>query len=212
VRERTGIGQEVDVALLATGIWALQSDIQMALLTGMDFPQRPVEERPAMTNTYQTKDGRWILLVHTHPLPYWSPFCQAIGHPELEHDERLSTLAARLQNRAILVAIAQEAFANWTLAECAERLDRFGVIWGPVQTPSEVVKDPQARAIGCFATLDHPTHGRVELVANPIKLSKTPDSIRTPAPEIGQHTEDILLELGYTWDEIVKLKEDTVIP
>ncbi len=91
------------------------------------------------------------------------------------------------------------------------RLTEAGLPWASVQSLPEVISDPQARANDFFAAYDHPTYGRIEIVANPIKLSKTPATVRMPAPEFGQHTEEVLLEHGYTWEDIEQFKEEGVI-
>jgi crotonobetainyl-CoA:carnitine CoA-transferase CaiB-like acyl-CoA transferase len=109
-----------------------------------------------------------------------------------------------------LLRILDEVFASKTLDEWKPRLNEARIPWSPVQTLQELVHDPQARANEFFVPLDHPTYGRVEVVANPIKLSKTPATVKT-APEFGQHTEEILLEHGYTWDDIEGLKLEKVI-
>jgi len=83
--------------------------------------------------------------------------------------------------------------------------------WSPQQNLPEVISDPQARANDFFVPFDHPTHGRIEVIANPITLSKTPATIRMPAPEFGQHTEEVLLEYGYTWEDIEQFKQQGVI-
>ncbi len=91
------------------------------------------------------------------------------------------------------------------------RLTEASIPWSAVQNLPEVIADPQARANDFFVSYDHPTYGHMELVANPITLSKIPQTIRMPAPEFGQHTEEVLLEYGYTWEDIARFKEQGVI-
>jgi len=105
----------------------------------------------------------------------------------------------------------EEVFLTRTLKEWEPRINKAGLPWGPVQNLPEVISDPQARANDIFVSFDHPTFGPIEVVANPIKLSKTPATIRMPAPEFGQHTEEILLEYGYTWEDIERFKQQGVI-
>jgi crotonobetainyl-CoA:carnitine CoA-transferase CaiB-like acyl-CoA transferase len=102
-------------------------------------------------------------------------------------------------------------FLTKTLEEWKTRFSGSGVSWSPVQTYPEVIADPQARANGFFVPIDHPTYGRMEVIANPINLSKTPATIRKPAPELGQHTEEVLLEHGYTWEDITRFKGQGII-
>lgn len=110
-----------------------------------------------------------------------------------------------------MINIIDDAFDKRTLEEWKVRLADYGLIYSIIQTPLEVIDDPQARANEFFSKFDHPSYGPIELVAAPIKLSETPGSFRTPAPEFGQHTEEILLDLGYTWNEIGDLKDKKVI-
>lgn len=212
IRERTGIGQEVNVSLFNTGVYMLSLDIQGALLTGGAISQeRRKEAANPMRNHYQTKDGRWLMLAMLQSDPYWSRFCQAIEREDLEHDSRFDSFQNRAGNNIEFIGILDKVFATKVLKEWKERLEKLGLPWAPIQTVNEVIVDPQARANGFFANFDHPTYGSLELVRNPIKLSKTPATIETLAPEFSQHTEEILLELGYTWEDIGQLKERKVI-
>jgi crotonobetainyl-CoA:carnitine CoA-transferase CaiB-like acyl-CoA transferase len=211
-RERLGIGQEVHTSLFNSGVWTLGLDIQFALMfrketeiTGRESANNP------LANTYKTKDGRWIRLAHIQPDPYWHQFCQAIEREDLEEDLRFNSLRNRSNNNLVLIKIIDEAFIKRNLGEWKIRLADYGLVFSVIQKPCEVIDDPQARANEFYSTFSHPTYGPIELVAAPIKLSETPGTFRTPAPEFGQHTEEILLELGYSWDEITELKDKRVI-
>jgi crotonobetainyl-CoA:carnitine CoA-transferase CaiB-like acyl-CoA transferase len=231
-RERTGVGQQIDVALFQAGIYVLSFDIAGALVTGQDYadwteqpPTEMVAEAGAAvariaafykTQTlnplvagYMTEDWRVILIVALQPDRYWPRFCQAIEHPELQNDPRFNSLQARAENREALYPILDEVFLSKTLEEWKSRLG--GIPFAVTQNLVEVINDPEARANGYFVPIDHPTHGRIEVVANPINLSETPATLRMSAPEFGQHTEEVLLELGYTWEDIVQLREEEVI-
>ena len=212
VRERTGIGQEVDISLLGTGIWVLNRDIDASLITKRPTTQMNRGNVPnPLLNYYRCRDDKYIMLVNLQPDPYWAGFCKAIEQESIEHDERFNSIEKRRKNNTTLISIIDEAFARKTYGQMSRRLRKYGIIWAPVQDTAEVAADRQARANGCFARFNHPKYGPIELVMNPWKLSKTPASIRAPAPEFGQHTEEILLELGYTWEDIVKLKDRRII-
>ncbi|MFC2071456.1 CaiB/BaiF CoA transferase family protein [Chloroflexota bacterium] len=212
VRERTGVGQEVDVSLFQTGVFGITADIGGALVTGQDLQQLDRKDVVnAVLTFYQTKDGKWLRLGLGQPDPYWSRFCQAIEREDIEHDPRFESFVPRIDNHVALFKILKEVFLARTLDEWKVRLTGVGLPWDPVQTLPEVIADPQARANDFFTSYDHPTYGRIEVVANPIKLSKTPETIRMPAPEFGQHTEVVLLEYGYTWEDIERLKQQGMI-
>jgi crotonobetainyl-CoA:carnitine CoA-transferase CaiB-like acyl-CoA transferase len=214
VRDKTGVGQEVDVSLFNTMVWAMSNDIAGTLVTGQDRQAVSRRDRAnPLMNTYRTKDGRWLYLVGLETnQTYWSRFCQAINRSDLEHDPRFESPVTRMvDNQAALFDILESVFATKTLDEWRQAFAGAVFPWAPLQNLPEVVKDPQARANDFFVPLDHPIYGRMEVLASPIKLSKTPATIRTPAPESGQHTEDILGELGYSHLEIEQLKTENVI-
>jgi len=212
IRERTGVGQEVDASLFHAGVWALSGEISRAIGTGQELPQIARKDRVEVTtNFYPTKDGRWFRLGIMQPEMYWSRLCQAIEREDLEHDPRFESPKAKIENHAALFDILDETFRSKTLAEWKVRLTEATIPWAPVQTLSEVINDPQARANDFFVPLDHPKYGRMEVVANPISLSKSPQTIRMPAAELGQHTEEVLLEHGYTREDIARFKEEGAI-
>jgi crotonobetainyl-CoA:carnitine CoA-transferase CaiB-like acyl-CoA transferase len=214
VRERTGTGQEVCLSLFQTGVFQISYDVAGALVTGENYDEWGAHSREDLPNAlalpYQTKDGRTLRLCLLQPDLYWSKFCRGIGREDLEHDPRFASFVPRIENHVDLLHILDEVFLSKTLDEWRPRLNEAGIPWSPVQTLQELVNDPQARANDFFVPLDHPTYGRIEVVANPIKLSKTPATVKV-APEFSQHTEEVLLEYGYSWDDIEQLKQGKVI-
>ncbi len=217
VRERTGIGQEIDISLYQIAFHQLALEISGTLIHGRDFPEEALlmlkDAGEGAVNplaiTYKTRDERWFLLHILQQDRYWSRFCKAIGREDLEHDPRFESFEPRRENRVALFHILEEVFLGKTMDEWKSRL--AGIPAAPVQNYREIVADPQARANDFCVPFEHPTHGRIEVMANPIKLSKTPATIRTPAPEFGEHTEEVLLEYGYTWEDIARFKEQHVI-
>ncbi len=213
-RDKTGMGQEVDVSLLHSGIYHLSLDIAATLITGKDCdewkPGLTGEDWPnPLVSVYETSDGRWLRLNMTKPKKYWPSFCQAIGHPELEQDPKFATLEKRKENRSALYHILKEVIRSRTLKEWRERLK--DIPHAPIQNLLEVVSDPQAEANEVFVSYDHPEYGKMKGVANPVNLSKTPASVRRPAPKLGEHTEEVLLEYGFTREDIASFKEQEVI-
>ena len=210
-REKTGVGQEVDVSLYNTGVWVLSVDVSCALATGEYPPLRKRSETPAMTNVYRTKDDKWIYFAHLQQDPYWSAFCQALGIEHIVNDDRFNTMEYRIMHNDELFTMVEQAMAKRALDEWRTILDKNGLIYAPVLDASDVARDEQAWANDYFTTAEHPALGSIKLVANPIKLSKMPSSIRTTAPELGQHTEEVLLANGYSWSDIAAPKEQGAI-
>jgi crotonobetainyl-CoA:carnitine CoA-transferase CaiB-like acyl-CoA transferase len=213
VRERTGVGQEVDMSLFGVGVFQMSFDISGALIEKREFdefrPQGREDSFNPLVGGYTTKDERQFVLMCLQPDRYWPKVCQAIEREDLINDPRFNTFEARAQNRMELYTIFDEAFRSKTLEEWKPRFSAIPTGW--VQKLLDVINDPQARANDFFVTLDHPIHGPIEVIAPPVKFSKTPATVRTAAPELGQHTEEVLLENGYTWEDIARFREQGII-
>ena len=212
VRERTGVGQKVELNLYQFGVWGIMFDIIAALHIGEQIRQtdrRNVSN--AMWNTYQTKDGRWVIFVMPQSDRWWPQFCQAMSRPEWEKDPKFDTHMKRMEQNLTLIPMVEEIMASKTSAEWDEIIKQYDLVGATIQTPLEVAKDPQAWENNFFAEIEHPSGVKVKLLQTPIKFSKTPASIRSVAPELGQHTEEILLESDYTWDDIAELKSQGII-
>ncbi len=211
-REKSGLGQQIDCALFHTGLWVLSMDVVAALKERVAVERVSREEvTNPLFNYYRTADGKWIQLVMPVSDPFWPGVCRALGLAELIDDPRFSSHGRRMENCRELIKIFEERFLSLPRAEWGERLDAEGCIWAPVQTLDEVIEDPQAHANGYFVTLKHPSGEDYQVVAAPLKFRRTPGQVKGPAPEVGQDTELILLELGYEWDQIERLKSERVI-
>jgi len=210
-RERTGEPSLVDVSLLGTAMWILAPDIVMTRLTEQEMPSFDRRESPnPIVNSYQTKDGRWLFLNMLQPDRFWPDLCRHIGREDLITDERYASGMARFMNRKECVQELAQTFAARTLAEWRESLAQVEGVWAPMQSAREVGNDPQAIANGYLPEVDRGDGTTFTLVASPVQFDETPPTLR-PAPEAGQHTEEVLLSLGLTWEQIAELKTSGAI-
>lgn len=207
-RERTGEPSIVDSSLLAQAMWAIAPSISVADLFDIDgIPGAPpgLAINPLVAR-YKTKDDRWIQLVFLQPDKFWAGFCRRMGLPELANDERFVPSANLIANAADATAIFADAFAAHDLAHWREVLHDEPGVRGALATPRETLNDPQVEPNGYVITnLDD--HGeKYRIVAAPVQFDETPPG-PTRAPEHGQHTEEILLELDVDWDQIAHAKD-----
>jgi crotonobetainyl-CoA:carnitine CoA-transferase CaiB-like acyl-CoA transferase len=181
-------------------------------MLGQEFP-RPVRSKAGnpLYNHYQCKDGKWIAIVNLQPDRYWPNVCRALDICELENDLRFENLEARGKNAPELIAIIDEKIATKTRDEWINIFKREEIIHTPIQSATEITNDPQAIANDYFVWFEHPIFGKTKMTGWAWDFSETPCSIRREAPEFAQHTEEILLELGFTWDDIVALKDEDII-
>jgi crotonobetainyl-CoA:carnitine CoA-transferase CaiB-like acyl-CoA transferase len=203
VRDRTGEGQEVDVSLLQIGLYLLGNDLAPTLVTGQAPPRHDrTQPRNPLWNHYRARGGRWLFLVMIESDRYWPALCRAIQRPELEKDPRFDDAVARYRNNVELVQILDGVFESRTLEEWESILGRYRVIWSPVRELEEVIEDPQARAMGYFRQVDHPTAGRFESVGPPFDLSSHEMMADRPAPALGADGTDVLAAAGLSKEEI----------
>ncbi|PXW32354.1 UNVERIFIED_CONTAM: crotonobetainyl-CoA:carnitine CoA-transferase CaiB-like acyl-CoA transferase [Williamsia faeni] len=211
-RERTGEPDIVDGSLLAQGMWAVAPDIVAADHYGIDrIPAYAPGDAPnPVVNRYKTRDDRWLQLVFLQADRYWAGFCDRIGRPELATDERFTPIANLVANKDIATAELRAIFAERDLAEWSKLLADEPGVWASLATPREVLDDPQVAANGYLLTAADDDGVAFQTVSAPIRFNNTaPEGAR--APEYGEHTESILLELGMDWDEIIAAKESGAI-
>ena len=210
-RERTGRGSVIDVSLLATAMWTLSSDLLSALGGGRP---RATATRQAVPNplvgTYRTKDGRHIQLVFLQPDRYWAELCQLMGRDDLAADPRFRDIRARGENRAACMEELDAEFASRTFEEWKALLSGIDAPWAPVQAVEELLDDPQVLANGYIGEVDEDGL-RYRLPTVPVQFDGEPPELRR-APEHGEHTETILLGLGYDWGQIAAFKGAGVVP
>lgn len=214
-RERYGVGQEVDASHLGSMTFLQGLSVSSRLMMGLAM-QRTSRARAfnPLWNHYRCADDKWLALAMLQPDRYWADFCDAVGRPELAADPRFADLRVRAKNAEACVALLDEIFAARSRADWIDALRRHrgDFIFTVVNSVDDLVADPQVLANGYVQELAHPQFGATRVVGLPVRLSETPGRVRAPAPEFGQHTEEVLLDLlGWDWDRITALREKQVI-
>ncbi len=207
-REKTGKGQLVSTSLLREGVYTLSFDLATALRFGVGLAVGDRKKMPnPCINNYQDKDGRWFWVVGLEGDRHWPPLARCAGHPEWLEDPRFATPQARAENAEALIANLDAAFATKTRAEWTEIFDtEEDMWWSPVQDLEEVMADEQVKAAGGFCEV--PDGGATTLFpSSPCDFDGTPWAPRWMAPEAGQHTDEVLGELGRTADAIADLRK-----
>ncbi|HLS75480.1 MAG TPA: CoA transferase [Nocardia sp.] len=203
-RERTGTPSVVDVSLLGSGLWSLGHTVALSAYGNkpMVAPQPGAHGAPTnpLSGLYETADGRYLSFVMLQPGKFWADVCRHIDRPELADDPRFADAARIAEHTAEAVAILRAEIKRRTLAEWTERLATLSGPWAPVQDSEQVLGDPQIRANEYLRRA-----GELELVANPVQFDVAAPDLR-PAPGFAEQTDEVLLELGLSWDRIVELK------
>ena len=208
--ERTGQGQVVDVSLLATATWTMATDLSAVLVDGRQPSKRDRHHLiTPLSNRFPCGDGRWIVL-NMPEVHWWPRFCEAVGRTEWLEDPRFDTPKGRFDNMPELVGLIDEVFATKALHEWGRIFDEAGLIWGPAATLVELSQDPQAHAAGFFPEVEHPD-GRFRTVAAPLRIQGADVGPRGPAPEVGQHTAEVLTAAGLAPEEVSALAAAGVV-
>ena len=205
-RERTGTPSVVDVSLLGLGLWSLGPDVTSAkLYEGVEIPTFDRDSTPnPLVGTYPTKDGRFITIILLQADRFWPDLCEHLDRPDLVDDPRFANAAARYENRRECIQELRAIFRSRTYEEWRERLQTLAGVWAPVQTPLELHDDPQVAANGFLEPIATDS-GEFRLPANPVQFDEMPAQVNR-APEHGEHTDEVLLELGLSYDEILEHK------
>jgi crotonobetainyl-CoA:carnitine CoA-transferase CaiB-like acyl-CoA transferase len=214
VRERIGIGQKVDVSQLGSLMMLEGLAVNSRLILHRDYllENRKKANNP-LWNYYKCSDGKSIMLANLQPDLQWPDFCKALGIKHLINDPRFNNIKARQDNSVELIDIIDKIFMTKTSSEWMKILKKAGdITCGLVQTISDLENDPQVIANNYIIEYNHPALGPIKVLGSPIQFSQTPAEIKGEAPQFGQHTEEILREVGgYTWEEITQLKEEEVV-
>ncbi len=211
-RANTGEAPVVDVSLLGLAMWMLSPDIVACGLYGGDpMPKFDRSSSPnPLVGPYRTSDGRFITLMMLQADRFWPDFCRHIDREDLIDDPRFADGAARFTNARECVATIDAVFAQRTYEEWKAALATLSGVWAPVQMPNELVDDVQVQANGYLATVARDDGATYDLVVNPVQLDETLLPL-TPAPDHGEHTDEILLDLGLDWDAIIAHKESGAV-
>jgi crotonobetainyl-CoA:carnitine CoA-transferase CaiB-like acyl-CoA transferase len=206
-RERTGEAVTVDNSLLANGVWATGATVLAAGLFG--FSRMPRGDRTMMpnplVNNYKTKDDRFMSLIMLESDRFWADLVTKIGHPELADDPRFVDSVARAQNCQACCVALDEIFATRTLEEWTPIMNQVDGVWAPVQTADELLVDPQVVANGYIREVTSAGGTTFRMVASPLQFDEQPPDL-TRAPDHGEHTDEVLGELGLEMDAILDLK------
>ncbi|MDW5610739.1 MULTISPECIES: CaiB/BaiF CoA transferase family protein [Mycolicibacterium] len=211
-RDRTGQGQHVEGALLPTALMLSNAFLIERELLGTDKPRmgnRGTSVAPC--DLYRTRDGGWVLLQVAGP-PMFKRWCRLVGRPELFDDPRFANDDLRWQHGDVLNDIMAQWCADKTKAEVLERLEAAKLPAAPMHSTQEVLDDPHVQAMGFLQRVPFPGAPRdVPIIETPFRMSATPGQIRRRAPQLGEHTDEILGEIGYTGDQVARLRDRKVI-
>lgn len=210
-RDREGVGQEVHASLYGSAVWLLHANFLTTSLLGEPasvFWER--KENPPLRNTYQCSDG-WIMLTNHPDMKYWPPLCQTMGREDLLVDPRFDTPEKRDENRAELVGVLDEIFLTRSRQQWLDDLRDNGVLAAPINTFKDVLDDEQAWVNGYLDRLHIPDIGEVVVPGFPMRFTGHQVGTRTAAPGLGEHTDEVLGELGIDSDRVGELRRKGVV-
>ncbi len=211
-RERSGMGQEVHVSLYSTGQWLNGIALMINSLLGIDpiVPEDRTVHSP-LRNRYFCKDGKWIICTHHPEEKYWPTFCEAIGQKPWLSDPRFTDTDSRGTNQVELIELLDEIFKTKTSDEWMAIFVDKGLMFCPVQHVTEIPTDPQALVNQYMVDFQEPEVGSFRIAGYPIHFSTHSAGTRSLAPSLGQHTSEIMGELGFSQEEIEGFKKEGVI-
>ncbi len=211
VAERTGEGQVVETSLFETAVWTQATDYSITAVDRAPVRRRRRDQALIPTgNRYPCGDGRWVVFNMPEP-EAWVRFCGVLEREDWLDDPRFADGKSRYRHMTELVAGIDEALAARSREEWGKRFDDAGLIWGPVQSLDETAADPQAHAIDLFPTIEHPERGTYASVRIPMRFHTADVEPRGPAPELGEHTFDLLTQLGFSETQIDEFNAGGVV-
>jgi len=212
MRERFGIGQEVDVSLLSTASYLLYFNYLVPLITGREIPRHEQASASALRNYYRCQDDKWIVQTQPPGVESWKEVCQVLGHLELVDDPRFNSGPKRFENSRELVAIFNKAFATKPRDEWLRLHAEKNLVICAVNTITEAINDPQMMENDYIVGFEHPNMGHMRIPGFPIHFSQAEINNTVLAPELGTHTESVLKEIGgYSDKEIARFREKNII-
>jgi crotonobetainyl-CoA:carnitine CoA-transferase CaiB-like acyl-CoA transferase len=211
-REKTGEGTEVDVSLLGAACWVMSPDIVAAMTYGFELPaaMRGMVPNP-LVNSYSCRDGKFLTLMMLQLERFWPMFCRTVGREDWMKDERFDTAEKRKTAAPWMVEEIAAHLQTRDRAEWETILRASECIWAPVASPLEIQNDPQVVANGYLVDYDDGQGNRTKVCASPVQFGGGGTEVRRRAPECGEHTEEVLIEAGYGWEEIGAWKESGVV-
>lgn len=211
-RERTGAGQVVSTSLLRTGLYSIGMDVSARLSLGRNTapPSRHTAPNPLM-NPYEAGDGKWFWLIGAEAVRHWPGIVAALDEPTLETDERFATPRDRRRNAEALVDRLDAIFAGKPRDDWAAIFARHDVWWAPVNSMEDIQSDPQVRASGAFVDVPDKDGGSAEGLATPVDFGEAATGPAGVVPTIGQHTRDVLREIGIAEEDVIALSAAGVV-
>jgi crotonobetainyl-CoA:carnitine CoA-transferase CaiB-like acyl-CoA transferase len=210
-RVSTGLGQRVDGSLLETAVTLLNYHAEGYLLTGAQ-PKALGSSHPSLSpyRTFKCRDGQWVFIAGANDR-FWQRLAPALGLPDMANDPRFAKNIERVKNRRELEAALEEAIGRQDREPLLKALEEAGVPATPVNTVAQVMEDPQTAARAMIQRVMHPRLGEIPVVGTPVKFSRMKAGVRTPAPQQGEHTDQVLAEYGYSAADIAALRAKKVV-
>jgi len=212
MRERFGMGQEINVSILGSAMFLNYFNVLISLMGDFEVPRHKRSDEYPLRNYYMCSDKRWIMITLTPPDRFWSTFCKAIGSPELENDLNFNTNDKRYKNAKQLVYILDKIFADRPLDQWLHIFSEYDLFACAVNSMADLKNDPQVIENNYIVDFDHPTLGKIKMPGYPAHFSKSWAKTTSAAPELGEHTKEVLTTIcDYSENEILQLKKEKII-